>query len=58
MFLLRLDEKGEQVEEVTVPEELDGQYGRLRAARLGPDGALYLSTDDGEDDEILRVTAD
>ncbi len=57
MFLLRLDDAGEKVESVSVPEELDGTHGRLRAARLGPDGALYVSTDDGEDDEILRVTA-
>ncbi|MGH3434674.1 MAG: PQQ-dependent sugar dehydrogenase [Thermocrispum sp.] len=57
LFLLRLDDAGEKVESVTVPEELDGTHGRLRAARLGPDGALYVSTDDGEDDEILRVTA-
>lgn len=35
---------------------LDGAFGRLRAAVIGPDGALYLSTsnDDG-DDKVLRV---
>lgn len=57
LFLMRLDEAGEKVESVTVPKELDGTHGRLRAARLGPDGALYVSTDDGDDDEVLRVTA-
>ncbi|GAA4813307.1 PQQ-dependent sugar dehydrogenase [Actinomycetospora chlora] len=41
---------------VTVPAELDGQFGRLRGARLGPDGALYLTSDNGSDDVILRVT--
>jgi len=43
-----------------------GEYGRLRAVRLGPDGYLYLSTSnrDGrgqpgaEDDLILRVNPD
>ena len=35
---------------------LDGEYGRLRAAVIGPDGALYLSTANGSDDRVLRVT--
>jgi glucose/arabinose dehydrogenase len=35
---------------------LDGQYGRLRAAVIGPDGALYLGTSNGENDRILRIT--
>jgi len=35
---------------------LDGRFGRLRAAVIGPDGALYLSTANGDDDRILRVT--
>jgi glucose/arabinose dehydrogenase len=34
---------------------LDGKFGRLRAATLGPDGALYVSTDNGSDDSIVRV---
>lgn len=33
---------------------LDRAYGRLRAAVIGPDGALYLTTSNG-DDRILRV---
>jgi aldose sugar dehydrogenase len=33
------------------------QFGRLRAATLGPDGNLYLSTDNGNNaDQIIRVT--
>jgi glucose/arabinose dehydrogenase len=35
---------------------LDGRYGRLRAAVIGPDGALYISTSNGSDDRILRIT--
>ena len=31
-------------------------YGRLRAAQLGPDGDLYVSTDNGSDDRVLRLT--
>lgn len=34
---------------------LDRRFGRLRAAVIGPDGALYLSTSNG-DDRIIRVT--
>jgi glucose/arabinose dehydrogenase len=34
---------------------IDGRYGRLRDIAEGPDGALYISTDNG-DDVILKVT--
>ena len=30
-------------------------YGRLRAATVGPDGNLYLSTDNGDNDAIIKV---
>jgi glucose/arabinose dehydrogenase len=44
---------------------LEGEYGRLRTVRVGPDGALYVLTSnrDGRgspedsDDRVLRVTA-
>jgi glucose/arabinose dehydrogenase len=39
----------------TLPSVLNGTYGRLRAAQLGPDGALYLTTSNGSDDKVLRV---
>ena len=35
---------------------LDGRFGRLRAVVIGQDGALYLSTTNGGDDRVLRVT--
>ena len=35
---------------------LDERFGRLRAVVIGPDGALYVSTSNGENDRILRVT--
>ena len=42
---------------VTLEETLlDGRFGRLRAVVIGPEGALYLSTSNGSDDRILRVT--
>ncbi|MGA8045141.1 MAG: PQQ-dependent sugar dehydrogenase [Dermatophilaceae bacterium] len=53
--LLTLDDDG-QVAQVAVAEELDDEYGRLRAARLGPDGAVYVTTSNGENDKVLRVT--
>jgi len=44
------------VHSVAVPSQLDDKYGRLRAARLSPDGALYVTTSNGSDDKLLRVT--
>jgi glucose/arabinose dehydrogenase len=39
------------------PGLLAGDFGRLRAAQLGPDGRLYLSTDNGGGaDRIIVVT--
>ena len=35
---------------------VDGRFGRLRAVVIGPDGALYVSTANGRDDRIIRVT--
>lgn len=55
LLVLRLDDDG-AVAEVSIPEATNGPYGRLRAARLGPDGALYVTTTNGDDDKLLRVT--
>ncbi len=55
LLLMTLGEDG-SVASVSEPAALDGTYGRLRAARQGPDGALYLTTDNGSDDKVLRVT--
>lgn len=55
LLLLTLADDG-SLAEVSVPEETDGPFGRLRAARLGPDGALYVTTTNGEDDLLLRIT--
>lgn len=45
------------VNQVEIPPELDDTHGRLRAARQGPDGALYITTSNGTDDKVLRITA-
>jgi aldose sugar dehydrogenase len=34
----------------------ENEFGRLRAATLGPDGGLYVSTDNGTNDKILRIS--
>ncbi len=54
LLILTLKEDG-TVAEVSVPEETNDLYGRLRAARLGPDGALYVTTTNGSDDKLLRI---
>lgn len=36
---------------------LDRKYGRLRTPVLGPDGALYVTTSNGQGDRIIRITA-
>ncbi|MCX6464392.1 MAG: PQQ-dependent sugar dehydrogenase [Pseudonocardiales bacterium] len=54
LLLMTLGPDG-AVASVGVPAPLDGAFGRLRAVRLAPDGALLLSTSNGSDDRILRV---
>lgn len=46
---------GTFMEQVNVPE-MNGMYGRLRTPMLGPDGSLYVTTSNGADDKILKIT--
>ncbi|SFD61892.1 Glucose/arabinose dehydrogenase, beta-propeller fold [Actinopolyspora alba] len=55
LLLFRLSDDGRSVRRMWVPKELDGTHGRLRAATLGPDDALYLTTSNGSGDQLLRV---
>jgi aldose sugar dehydrogenase len=55
LLLMSLGPDG-AVAQVSVPAPLDGAFGRLRAVRRGPDGALYVSTSNGTNDQILRIT--
>jgi glucose/arabinose dehydrogenase len=34
----------------------DGTYGRMRTARQGPDGSLYVTTSNGSGDRVIRIT--
>ena len=55
LLLLSLKPDG-TLAKVAVPEATNGPYGRLRAARMGPDGALYVTTTNGDDDKLLRIS--
>jgi glucose/arabinose dehydrogenase len=55
VIFLTLSKEGD-VTSVAVPPEFTDTFGRLRAARTGPDGALYLTSSNGNDDKLLRVT--
>lgn len=54
--LLLLTVSGDHVSEVSIPSDIAERFGRLRAARTGPDGALYVTTSNGDDDALLRIT--
>jgi glucose/arabinose dehydrogenase len=57
LLLFTLDGAG-KVQNVSIPEELNDKYGRLRAARTAPDGSLYVTTSNGTDDKLLKLTGD
>ncbi|TCO58422.1 PQQ-dependent sugar dehydrogenase [Actinocrispum wychmicini] len=57
VILFKLDAQA-NVQSVSIPPEFNDKFGRLRAARQGPDGALYITTSNGSDDKLLRVTRD
>ena len=55
VLALRLDDAGVLQEQFRLPE-LEGSYGRIRTVQHGTDGDLYVTTDNGDDDQLLRVT--
>ncbi|WP_031468630.1 PQQ-dependent sugar dehydrogenase [Sciscionella sediminilitoris] len=55
LLLYQLSREGTIVR-VRLPGALNESYGRLRAARTGPDGALYVTTSNGADDKLLRLS--
>lgn len=36
-------------------EHFAGEHGRLRTVKVGPDGFLYVTTSNGENDKILKI---
>ena len=55
LHILMFDEGGKLTDDIGV-KALRGKYGRLRATVEGPDGSLYLTTSNGNDDKIIKVT--
>ena len=56
VLALRLDDAGALLEQFRLPE-LDGAFGRIRSLTQGMDGALYVTTDNGaNEDKVLRAT--
>src|SRR4051794_3106716 len=56
VLALRLDAGGALLEQFRLPE-LEGRYGRIRTVQQEADGALYVTTDNGDGaDKLLRVT--
>ncbi len=56
VLALRVADDGSLVEQFRLPE-LEGTYGRIRTVQQGGDGALYVTTDNGDgEDRLLRVT--
>lgn len=55
LLVLQFDPSGSRVTGTTIPPEFADKYGRLRAARVGPGGAVYVTTSNGSDDKVLRV---
>ncbi|GAA3061145.1 glucose dehydrogenase [Actinokineospora globicatena] len=53
-LFLTLNPTGD-VTSTTIPAELQG-HGRLRATRTAPDGSLYITTSNGTDDKLLKIT--
>ncbi len=45
-------EAGKLIREETL---FEGEFGRIRGVHMGQDGSLYLTTDNGSDDRIIRL---
>lgn len=52
---MRFGDDGKLEDESSV-KEFDGEYGRLRGAVVAPDGTLYVTSSNGSDDKIIKVT--
>ena len=41
---------------ISTEKMFEGEFGRIRTAQIGPDGALYLLTANGDNDKIIRIS--
>lgn len=48
--------KFDEGSKISFEKEILGEYGRLRSASLDKDGNLYIITDNGSDDKIIKIT--
>ncbi|SHK33720.1 Glucose/arabinose dehydrogenase, beta-propeller fold [Pseudonocardia thermophila] len=55
LLVLQLRADG-TVGEVLTPPQLDTAFGRLTSVRSGPSGDLFVTTGNGTDDKVLRIT--
>ena len=56
VLALRVADDGTLLDQFRLPE-LEGTHGRIRTVQQGGDGALYVTTDNGDgEDQLLRVT--
>lgn len=55
LYLIEIPDRGDAT--ATKAAQLDGDYGRLRSVEAAGDGVIYVTTSNGGDDKILRVTA-
>ena len=55
VLALRVADDGTLLDQFRLPE-LEGTHGRIRTVQQGGDGALYVTTDNGDgEDRLLRV---
>jgi glucose/arabinose dehydrogenase len=54
LYQLKLNAAGDKVEEVK--GFYRGKYGRIRDLCISPDGKVFISTSNGNDDKIIKIT--
>jgi glucose/arabinose dehydrogenase len=54
LYQLQLNEAGDKV--IKQNRFLQNQYGRLRDICISPDGKVYVSTGNGNEDQVLEIT--
>jgi len=48
--------KFDDANKLVFEREVLGDFGRIRSAAQGPDGNLYISTDNASNDKIIKIT--